>query len=283
MLFLAVLISVSVHAQVQAGAFVGVSNYTGDLLDKPYDYSHSAAGVTLGYVFTDRFTMRAGMTFGKIAGSDEASNLRDFSKRNLSFQSALHEFSIAGEYNLFDITNTQWTPFAFMGLAIYHYDPYTFDATGQKYYLKPLSTEGQGLAQYPDRKPYALTRLAIPVGGGLKYAISDRVQVAAQIGLRITNNDYLDDVSTTYVDENDLLAARGPKAVELSYRADELPGSSQAYPAKGAHRGRSGKLIYTDFYYFSGLHITFNLGKNDRATYGGNRNNKKGYGCPAMH
>src|SRR5215217_3220813 len=274
---IAVLLTCTAHAQLQLGLFAGLSDYTGDLLDKPYRFTHGAFGFSAGYQFSDRFTARTGAVFGKIEGNDKVSYLRGFSKRNLSFQSALSEFNIIGEYNLFNIENTRWTPFAFTGLAVYHYNPFTFDQNNQKVYLKPLSTEGQGLAQYPDRKPYSLTKLAIPVGGGLKYAISDRVQVAAQIGLRITNNDYLDDVGATYVDQDDLLAARGPKAVELSYRTDELPGGSQAYPDKGAHRGRHGKLIYTDFYYFSGLHFTFNLGNGDGGSYGGGRYNKKGY------
>ena len=36
--------------------------------------------------------------------------------------------------------------------------------------------------------------------------------------------DHLDDVSGNYVDEADLLAARGPLAVKMAYRGNELPG-----------------------------------------------------------
>lgn len=279
-LLLAVLLACSARAQFQLGVFGGSSDYNGDLLDKPYRFPHFAFGLTAGYGFSSHFTVRAALTSGKIEGSDRAETMRGFAKRNLSFQSELREFSLVGEYQLFDFENRRWSPFAFTGIAVYHYDPYTFDQNQQKYFLKPLSTEGQGLPQYPNRKPYALTRPAISIGGGLKFALGDRIQLAAQLGLRITNNDYLDDVSTSYVDENDLLAARGPKAVELSYRADELPGGSQAYPKKGAFRGRSGKLIYTDFYYFSGLHLTFNLGGDGGAVFGSGVR-RKGYGCPA--
>lgn len=281
-LFFAVLFTGTVHAQVQLGIFTGLSDYNGDLLDKPYRLNNFAFGLTGGYQFSSRFTIRAGATFGKIEGSDKVENVRGFAQRNLSSESKLSEFSIIGEYNFFNIENTRWSPFAFTGIAVYHYNPYTFDDNKQKVFLKPLSTEGQGLPQYPDRNFYALTKPAIPVGGGIKYAISDRVQVAGLIGLRITNNDYLDDVSTTYVDESDLLAARGPRAVELAYRTDELPGGSQAYPGKGTHRGQGGKLIYTDFYYFSGLHLTISLGGDGSGSYSGGGARKKGYGCPVM-
>ena len=270
--FLAVLFTHSAHSQFQLGAFVGLSDYNGDLLDKPYRYSKGCFGLTAGYQFSERFTVRAGINQGKIKGKDEVSLQRGFYQRNLNFQSSLSEFSITGEYNLFNLENIRWTPFAFTGIAVYHYNPYTFDENNVKYYLKPLSTEGQGLEQYPERKPYSLTRLALPIGGGLKYWVNDRMQVAAQIGLRITNNDYLDDVSTTYVDQNDLLAARGPTAVNLSYRADELPGGNATYPQNGTFRGRYGKIIYTDFYYFSGLSIIFNVGGSGGASDRGSSN-----------
>ena len=45
---------------------------------------------------------------------------------------------------------------------------------------------------------------------------------AMNTALRIQFTDYLDDVSTTYVDQAVLAAARGPKAVEMAYRGGEL-------------------------------------------------------------
>jgi hypothetical protein len=296
----AVLLTYAAHSQFQLSVFAGLSDYNGDLLDKPYAYSQGCFGLAGGYQFSDRFTVRTEITLGKIKGKDEISQVRGLFKRNLNFQSSLSEFSIVGEYNLFNIENIRWTPFAFTGIAVYHYNPYTFDQNNKKYYLKPLSTEGEGLDQYPDRKPYSLTRLALPIGGGLKYAVNNRIQVAAQIGLRITNNDYLDDVSKTYVDQNDLLAARGPKAVELSYRSDELPGGNTTYPKNGTRRGRNGKIIYTDFYYLSGVSIIFNVGGSGNPNHRGSNPgsisnhgrgitdggagmyNKKSYSCPKV-
>jgi hypothetical protein len=103
------------------------------------------------------------------------------------------------------------TPYVFVGVAVYHFNPYAYDTTGKKVYLQPLSTEGEGLPQYPGRKEYALTQLAIPFGGGIKFRITDRVVLAYEIGMRKLFTDYLDDVSNTYVSETVLLAAKGPK------------------------------------------------------------------------
>jgi hypothetical protein len=41
------------------------------------------------------------------------------------------------------------------------------DEQGNKTYLKPLSTEGQGLTAYPDRKPYNLYQAALTYAAGI--------------------------------------------------------------------------------------------------------------------
>ena len=124
----------------------------------------------------------------------------------------------------------------------------------KKYYLKPLSTEGQGLPGYPDKKTYSLTQLAIPFGGGVKFAVTDNLHLGLEVGFRKLFTDYLDDVSTTYADPADLLVARGQLAVDMSYRGDDV--GNPIYPAKGAGRGGPN---YNDTYYFTGLHLTYRL------------------------
>lgn len=266
-------------SQIQAGVFTGLSNYQGDLIDKPYQAGKFALGLTAGYQFSDRIALRTGLTFAKVGGADSLSASSSLRQRNLSFQSSIVEFSLRGEYNIFNISSMRWTPYAFGGLAVYHFNPYTYDANKQQIFLQPLSTEGQGLSQYPDRKPYSLTQIALPFGGGIKYAITDDIHLGLEVGLRKLFTDYLDDVSTSFADEADLLNAKGAKAVDISYRSDELPGGSPAYPTKGAQRGGAKQK---DWYYFSGLHMSFNLG--EFGSGGGRRGSggKKGYGCPGV-
>jgi hypothetical protein len=68
-----------------------------------------------------------------------------------------------------------------------------------------------------------------------------------------------------------LLANRGAKAVELSYRGDELKGGVQTYPAAGVQRGNPSSK---DWYYFTGLTLSFRLGNN---IFGKGKNN---WDCP---
>jgi hypothetical protein len=165
-----------------------------------------------------------------------------------------------------------------VGLGLFHFNPYAYDSVDNKVFLKPLSTEGQGI--YPDKKPYSLWQANIPFGGGVKFAINENLRIGFEIGLRKLFTDYLDDVSTSYPDQNDLLAARGQTAVDFSYRSDEVPGGDPAFPTKQTQRGGAEQK---DMYYFTGLNISF------RPSFGGGGSGrsrgfgKKGkYGCPTV-
>ncbi len=253
------------------GIFGGISNYQGDLTNKAIVGKNTkpALGLTANYDLSGRVTLRGGLTFASVSANDKY-NAESAKARNLNFHSNLTEVSLLAEFNVFSLDAIRWTPYAFGGLAVYHFNPYTLDGEGLKTFLQPLSTEGQGIAGY-STKPYALTQLALPFGGGIKYAFSDNVRIGLELGMRKLFTDYLDDVSTNYADEMDLLSAKGARAVELAYRTDELEGGDPTYPAKGQQRGGAKEK---DWYYFSGLHLTFRLGSD------GGGKGKYGVGCP---
>jgi hypothetical protein len=274
---LTVFLSLFGNAQsLQATVFVGTTGYQGDLAEGYLPkYIRPAAGLGLEYEFSDRFTLRSAFTYGKIEGHDKK-NGNVLKPRNLHFATNIFEFSLTGEYSLLSLDNTNIAPYVFAGFGFFNFDPYTKDRAGNKIFLKPLSTEGQGLSQYPDRKPYQNTQLAIPFGGGVKYALNDNMRIGFELGIRKLFTDYLDDVSSFYADEADLLAARGPKAVELAYRGDELPGGNLNYPSKGDIRGGADQK---DWYYFTGIRFTIRLGGGYSAS---NANSKRNMGCPSV-
>ena len=249
--------------------------------------TNGAIGVTVNYELTPQIMIRGGFTYTVVGGADRNSDDDTLRARNLSFETHITEFSAIGEYYFFNLDEQKFSPYIFGGLAVFHFNPYAYSATTDKIFLKPLSTEGEGLPGYADRKPYKLTQLALPFGAGVKYAFNDRVRLGLELGLRKLFTDYLDDVSSTYVDPADLLAAKGQQAVDMSYRGDELPGGNPNYPAKGAQRGG---VKHKDSYYFLGLHLTYRLGtgenSNRSGVFGGGNflgGKKKGYGCPSVH
>lgn len=84
--------------------------------------------------------------------------------------------------------------------------------------------------------------------------------MGVEFGVRKLFTDYLDDVSTTYVDQNLLLLNRGAKAVELAFRGGELKNGA-TYPADGTQRGGNKAK---DWYYFTGITASFRIGGSDR-------------------
>jgi hypothetical protein len=277
--FVALFSAATALSQPQIGVFAGLSNYVGDLVDKPYQSTKGAFGLSLGFPLSDHFNFRAGLTFAKVAGADSLNHRVDLKQRNLSFQTPVTELSANLEYVTLDLDTYKWSPYFFAGLAVYHFNPYTFDALGNKVYLKPLSTEGEGLAQYPGVPAYPLTQLAIPFGGGIRFVISDNIRLGVEVGLRKLFTDYLDDVSGNYADATDLLNAKGPKAVELSYRGGEVPGGSPVYPSKGTTRGSPKSK---DYYYFTGIHLIFQLPGNGNGPGESRSSRRGGYGCPTV-
>lgn len=265
------------------GIFGGLSAYSGDFSTKVYPRNarYGAGGLSFNYDLTNRITIRAGYTFAKLGGADRDSEDPSLISRNLSFETQLHEFIVAGQLHLFETDAQLINPYVFAGLAIFKFNPYAYDVEDQKIYLQPLSTEGQGLSAYPDRKPYKLTQIAIPFGGGIKFSVCPGVDLGFEVGMRKLFTEYIDDVSKSYVDWQVLYNERGPKAVDMSFRGDELnhipTNSLISYPGEGTQRGDPNK----DYYYISGFHLTYKLGSSQGSPRMGRFSSKKAKtGCP---
>lgn len=237
--------------------FGGFSNYLGDLQEKSVtlEQSRRAFGAGLSYDVNHHLALRGGFAWGRIGADDKSNKATDLQLRNLSFQSSIREVHLLAEYSLFDLRYQKWTPYVFGGLALYHFNPYAYDTLGNKIYLRPLSTEGQGLSQYPDRKTYKLTQFALPVGAGIRLRLYDNITVSYELGLRKLFTDYLDDVSSTYVDQPVLAVAKGTTAVAMAYRGGELK-NGNTYPAEGSIRGNP---TFKDWYYMHGLTVSIGL------------------------
>ena len=236
--------------------FSGTINYQGDLKPTSFTFNHSnpAFSLVLRKPLNRWFNWRIGASIGKIEGADRYN--RDYLKtRNLSFFTELQEIYTGLEINLLDISTKHFTPYMYGGIGLFHFNPWTYDNNGEKVYLKPLSTEGQGLPEYPKQKLYNLVQSVLGFGVGAKYALSSCANIGIEFSQRKTFTDYLDDVSSAYIDQGVLRAAKGDKAVELAWRGDEVPGGTP-YPHDGEQRGTKTEM---DWYYFFGLSFEVKL------------------------
>ncbi len=265
-------IIITANAQnLHATVFGGFSNYQGDLQSKRFtlNQANAAFGVGVLYQLSDNLNARANITFGKIGAADKY-NPKNVA-RNLSFSSPITDVHLGLDYCFFNLYEKGFTPYIFAGISYFHFNPSAIDSIGRKVYLQPLSTEGEGF--YPGRKIYNLNQFAIPFGGGVKWALNENIAIAFEIGLRKTFTDYLDDVSTNYINQNILLANRGQEAVNLAYRGGELK-TGLGYPPDGTQRGSAKSK---DWYYFSGLTLIIRLPRNGQSLYTGGKTKT---GCP---
>jgi len=239
--------------------FAGVANYNGDLQNKRFTFSQSKFAIGLGgnYDISDHFSLRGLFVYAHLSADDKLGTNR---QRNLNFSTKLYDASGGVEYYFTRLNEHVFTPYIFAGIAFYHFNPYTYDTSGRKYFLKFLHTEGEGFI--PGRPDYKLTQFAIPFGAGLKFSLSENINVGIELEYRKLFTDYIDDVSTTYVDESVLLAKMGPKAVELAYRGGELKNGSP-YPPGGTPRGNKNN----DWYYFAGFTASFRLFHKTGSTF----------------
>ncbi len=174
-----------------------------------------SGGVFINAIYKNAVALRLEGAFGKISANDNVLKNVDpldiaFQRynRNTSFRSKITEISLVTELHpLFIFINYEeresdppkLSPYLLAGVGYYTCNPQT-ELNGKWIDLQPLSTEGQGFKEYPDRKVYKLQQINIPVGIGLKYELSRMVNLRGEFVYRVLQTDYLDDVSTTYVD-----------------------------------------------------------------------------------
>ncbi|MBQ1719100.1 MAG: outer membrane beta-barrel protein [Bacteroidales bacterium] len=178
-----------------------------------------------GYKLTDRFALRTAIYYGRVFGNDEFTPEPARNGRNLSFRSPIIElsevveFSIIREkfgyrYNSKHARKLKATPnlYIFAGVGGFYFNPRAqylpTDANGNPdesnpdygkwYSLQPLGTEGQGIVS--TRQKYSRIQMSIPFGVGLNCMLTKSWGIGFDFGFRYTLTDYIDDVSSTYVD-----------------------------------------------------------------------------------
>lgn len=244
------------QAHHEIGLTAGISNYYGDLQAQwfpRYGYK-PMGGIQYKYAMSPHFGLRFGATFTQLTAADSLSDIPVNVSRNLSFATNLFEVHGGLEINLLpvDVDRMKVTPYVFGGVALFYFDPYTSAPGGDKVYLRPLSTEGQGLSQYPDRKEYHLVNVAFPVGGGFKFLIGKTVILTTEMGFRYCATDYLDDVSRSYVNLDTLGSIKGTQAQSLTFRGDEVPGWDGNYKT---YKDQRGDYKANDWYWFANIGV----------------------------
>lgn len=178
-------------------------------------------GVFFSATFKNAFALRMEAAFGKIQASDDVlKGITDIAferyNRNLNFRTNITELSLVAELHpmfLFinwegkDVLPPRYSPYLLGGVGYYSFNPQGL-YEGKWIDLQPLSTEGQGIMA--NRPTYSLRQMNLPLGIGVRYELSPLLNIRGEFVYRKLFTDYLDDVSTNYVDPSIYDAAFDP-------------------------------------------------------------------------
>ena len=227
----------------EIGYQIGTGYYIGDL--NPSNPLKNRFQIAQGGYFRNninsRVSIRLQIMDGYIEAWDEDSEVSWAQNRNLHFRNRIQEFSVLGEINYIDHVlgnpTNRLTGFLTTGIAFFTHDPESMDSYGNWHPLQPLGTEGQGWVDGTEY--YQLSGIALPFGMGFKINLGSTMSFQMEWGMRKTWTDYLDDVSTSYVNSVDLRIERGELSAELADRIVALPDGVTS--SEGLQRGDPGR------------------------------------------
>jgi hypothetical protein len=197
------------------------------------------------YRYKPRFATTTMINYGRLKGDDRLTKDMIRRSRNLHFRSPILSVSqrfewivyaneqIGGRYRIPGIKrmpdrNNQFYLFGGLGLA--WFNPKAL-YNNNWIALRPLSTEGQGLAGGIDEvKPWTFI---IPVGAGFRVALNKTWRIGIEAIYTKTFSDYIDDVAGVYFSPAQLKSNVGADAAYLSNPAYE----NQFWYTPGQQRG----------------------------------------------
>lgn len=217
---------------------VGPTNFLGELGGKDrigtdflndLDLEATRMSIHAGYRYylMRNVSFRGELGYNVISGDDANTTQLQRMNRNLHFKNNLIETAGIFELHLtqersshrYKLRGAKGASAFVVGLYVYtgisgfYHNPKAYHTNSNQWVaLRPLGTEGQLLNGAGEYSKFAV---AIPYGAGLRYAINTKWRISLDLSGRKTFSDYLDDVSTTYYD-NDELRAWNPVAADMA-------------------------------------------------------------------
>lgn len=199
-----IVLSVMASAQPQweVGAFIGLSNYQGDLVKETiplFKEGNPAFGFTGRYVYNYTWSVRGNFNIGKITGDDDNYRSDEFrQERNARFENTLVELSAAVEWEPFG----EWRYLSGYGFKKM-ISPYVFAGAGltvtgleAQYPAPETVSPSMALLLAQDKNAnFSRTLIVLPVGAGVKFDIAEYWFISLEFGMRYAFTDYLDGIS----------------------------------------------------------------------------------------
>ncbi|RYY52966.1 MAG: hypothetical protein EOO09_19645 [Chitinophagaceae bacterium] len=233
------------NGKYEIGVGIGPTFFLGDLggnagtgkgfvKDVNFPLTRLSFGLHANYYPTEFLGFRFALNKATLEGNDAETPNKggaevDRLQRNLSFRTSVIEAYAAAEFyptvffEQYDGLQGKFRPYGVAGIGLMKFNPKAKDIDGSWVALQPLHLEGQGMAEYPESKPYKLMQMEVPMGIGFKYYLKENMYVGMEVLHRVLFTDHVDDVSADhYIDESlfaqYLPAAQAAQAQRLYYR-----------------------------------------------------------------
>lgn len=197
---------------------IGASNFLGELgganqvgtnrlRDMEFSLTRPSVKIGYRYLINPNFKVGADLLFGRLNGDDQLTKESFRNNRNLHFRSPIVEFAAFFEYYPFtDKTGHMYRMKGVGGNKEHYFSPYISVGFGGFWFnpraLYPVDNKWHNLQSIQtENVAYKRVSICIPMGLGVKYSLSRELSIGFEMSGRKTFTDYIDDVSTVYVDQ----------------------------------------------------------------------------------
>ncbi|PWJ42740.1 DUF6089 family protein [Sediminitomix flava] len=245
------------------GAGLNTMHYWGDVApnDSKFSTDFKKTKPNFSVFATKRLTpsvsVKAMYSVGAIGGDDaNANDIGRSLRRNLHFRNIINEVSMVGIVDLFKNQGVYFRrpkipiPYIGTGIVFYHHNPQTelVRGSGEWVNLQPMQTEGV---------EYSRFGIGIPLVVGVRYKLTNSIDISAEFNARILFTDYLDDISTEYAAIEDMNPAQAPAGTspqDFAYKGDAYENYNDSLV--GQKRGDPNQ---NDFYAIFGVQLSYIL------------------------
>jgi hypothetical protein len=231
---------------LELGFYLGSSQFLGDLggtsgigqafvYDTDWESTRPAIGFSARYSMGGNVSFRLDLSYIYLSGNDRFSGENFIATqkenapgwfrfyRNLHFRNHVFEIAPMLHYTPINIKlsgnlytkkkENRLAPYLLVGTGVLFHNPQAY-YRGRWYNLRPLSTEGQGWLE--GRSVYSVAQFFVPIGIGIQWEHNHLFILGVEVRHQITFTDYLDDVSTTYIEPELFAAHLSPQNAALA-------------------------------------------------------------------
>ncbi len=178
------------YSQFSASFGPGVAAYSGDVSGERFEHMRPAFNLELWYQMHRHLYLKSGASIYQVFASDV------FPERNRAFKAT--NFEVYTSLMLAGKPEWRLMPFAYAGIGV---------STNAPQYAVPTDNgntfiDARELNTENERIPGAFT--IFPTGAGVRFRLNEKLAIVADAGLRFTNSDLIDGLTTPIIDVNNL-------------------------------------------------------------------------------